>query len=188
MKHYVQCPDCKSVKLIDVQDPLFCDHCKKWFSGDEYVILSALSVRQPWSFLICAGFKDIENRTWKLPEKMKGKRVLIHASAKPDYDIINTDNNQIYEVLEKKELLFVDDIDAYCAVGAIIGSVEIVDCVINHLSIWAEKSEGVLVGNKFFYKEGQKPIYNWVLKNPVLFEEPILNVKGRLGFFKPKID
>ena len=51
MKYYVQCPDCKSVKLIDVQDPLFCDHCKKWFSGDEYVILSALSIRQPWSFL-----------------------------------------------------------------------------------------------------------------------------------------
>lgn len=37
-----------------------------------------LSVKQPWSFLICSGIKDIENRSWKLPEKYKGERVLIH--------------------------------------------------------------------------------------------------------------
>lgn len=50
--------------------------------------------------------------------------------------------------------------------SAIIGSVEIVDCVINHPSVWAEKG-----------------VYNWVLANPVLFEKPILNVKGKLGFW-----
>jgi hypothetical protein len=51
---------------------------------------------------------------------------------------------------------------------------EIIDCVINHPSIWAEKTEGVLFGNQFIMK---KPIYNWVLANPVLYEKPILNVK-----------
>jgi len=29
----------------------------------------AISVRQPWAYLICAGIKDIENRTWKCPQK-----------------------------------------------------------------------------------------------------------------------
>ena len=42
----------------------------------------------------------------------------------------------------------------------------IVDCVQNHSSIWAEKE-----------------VYNWVLANPILFESPIENVKGRLSFW-----
>jgi hypothetical protein len=31
--------------------------------------------------------------------------------------------------------------------SAIIGEFEIIDCVINHPSIWAEKTEGVLFGS-----------------------------------------
>lgn len=50
--------------------------------------------------------------------------------------------------------------------SAIIGSVEIIDCVINHPSIWAEKG-----------------VYNWLLANPILFKEPIENVRGKLSFW-----
>lgn len=51
--------------------------------------------------------------------------------------------------------------------SAIIGSAEIIDCVMNHPSIWAEKG-----------------VYNWVLANPILFKEPIKNVnEGRLSFW-----
>ena len=68
--------------------------------------------------------------------------------------------------------------------GTIIGSVEIVDCVINHPSIWAEPSNEV-------YKDPQiygdnkidSAVWNWVLANPILFDKPILNVKGKLGFW-----
>jgi len=42
--------------------------------------MKTLSVKQPWAQLICSGLKDIENRTWKCPQKYIGKRVLIHAS------------------------------------------------------------------------------------------------------------
>ena len=66
--------------------------------------------------------------------------------------------------------------------SAIIGEVEIIDCVINHPSIWAEKTEFAQSGNQRFYKD--KPIYNWVLENPVLYEKPILNVKGKLSFWE----
>lgn len=38
--------------------------------------MRALSVRQPWAWLICNGGKDIENRSW--PTSFRG-RVLIHA-------------------------------------------------------------------------------------------------------------
>jgi len=30
----------------------------------------------------------------------------------------------------------------------------------------------------------EKGIWNWVLKNPILFEKPIENVKGKLGFWE----
>ena len=57
------------------------------------------------------------------------------------------------------------------------------DCVVNHPSVWAEKSNGVMVGHTFVYKSNEKPIRNWVLENPILFDKPILNVKGKLGFW-----
>lgn len=41
--------------------------------------MKALSVRQPWAWLIVNGFKDIENRSWNT--KHRGP-VLIHASSK----------------------------------------------------------------------------------------------------------
>jgi hypothetical protein len=69
-----------------------------------------------------------------------------------------------------------------CDYSAIIGSVEIVDCVINHPSIWADKlspTEKVL-----YHIAGTKPapIYNWVLANPIKFPEPI-PAKGILNFW-----
>lgn len=71
--------------------------------------------------------------------------------------------------------------------GSIIGSVEIVDCVINHPSVWAEKTVrfencvDILLADE---KDIHPPIYNWVLANPVLFDEPIPNVKGKLSFWE----
>ncbi len=28
--------------------------------------MKALSIKQPWAWLICAGYKDIENRSWRI--------------------------------------------------------------------------------------------------------------------------
>ena len=137
-----------------------------------------LSVKQPWSYLICAGIKPIENRTWKLPKKYKGERVLIHASAKPDnIELAIEGQATVKEIQLLSALNYCDENELY---SAIIGSVKIVDCVINHPSIWAEKSEP---GQCEITGEWIKPIYNWVLANPILFDKPILNVKGKLGFW-----
>jgi hypothetical protein len=139
--------------------------------------MKALSIKQPWAYFIAAGIKDIENRSWKT--KFRG-RIYIHVSAKmanfwltPHYSIVGDELNKIsINDYEKTTGVF----------SAIIGEVDIVDCVINHPSIWSEKTEGVLAGNQFFYKD--KPIYNWVLANPVLYDKPILNVKGKLSFWE----
>lgn len=129
-------------------------------------IQKALSIKQPWAHLIAAGIKDIENRTWKT--HFRGK-IYIHACSPMKFDVKLTDEQMI-----KAFPAIGDAIDGKLTFGAIIGEVEISDCVINHSSIWAEKSCEAI-------------IYNWVLINPVTYDKPVLNVKGRLSFWEPLI-
>ena len=120
-----------------------------------------LTVKQPWASLIVHGIKDIENRSWRT--NFRG-RVLIHSSAKGDIAKFGClQPNQRLKVLNTpmSRVGFND-----LPFGSIIGSVEIVDCVQNHPSIWADKG-----------------VYHWILANPVLFEKPIENVKGKLGLW-----
>lgn len=151
--------------------------------------MKVISIKQPWAYLIAAGIKDIENRTWACPKKYIGERVLIHASAKPDAGLrdLSLLTEDQWSALDEKSARHIVDQIPLCS--AIIGSVEIVDRVINHPSIWADKNKVKWVGEKrSLYEEmhGEKLIYNWVLANPILFENPILNVKGRLGFWDYK--
>ena len=140
-----------------------------------------LSVKQPWAHLICSGIKDIENRTWKCPQKYIGQRVLIHSSgtaAKEPYMLFNDD--QAEQIGDR----IMDVVASYHTRSAIIGSVEIVDCVINHSSIWAERAKKD-PWYEYIHSKSQeaRQVYNWVLANPILFDKPILNVKGKLGFW-----
>lgn len=125
--------------------------------------------------------KNIENRTWKT--NIRG-RILIHAGS----SVLNPDNlftdeqfDQIHGDLMYKMT------KGKLPTSAIIGSVEIVDCVVNHPSIWAEKTmqyelEDELSGNSM----PGKTIYNWVLANPILFDTPI-PAKGKLSFWEFEI-
>jgi len=127
--------------------------------------MKTITIKQPWAYLICSGIKDIENRTWNT--KFRGK-VLIHASARlavPDNKIISLFTDEQLNEIELSEVAVIP-----YNTSAIIGSVDIVDCVKNHSSVWAEKD-----------------CYNWVLENPVLFENPIENVKGKLSFWEYKL-
>lgn len=126
--------------------------------------MKAITIKQPWASLIVSGLKDIENRTWKT--NFRG-RVLIHAGkAREKHLMISR------EVFADEKVQFADDkvqsiINANeLPQGAILGSVEIVDCVQNHPSPWAEKG-----------------VWNWVLANPVMFDKPITGVKGKLSFW-----
>lgn len=167
--------------------------------------MKAITIKQPWSALIVQGIKDIENRSW--PTKYRG-RVLIHASAspvrRPKYAPIafpytleqesELSSKGIYAAFGKLKIPQIN--------GAIIGSVEIIDCVINHPSVWAEKTPDCANGGcskcsvtgycpetgNHLATEPFKPIYNWVLANPILFETPIENVKGKLSFWEYEID
>ncbi len=142
--------------------------------------MKALSIKQPWASLIAHGIKDVENRTWKT--KFRGK-IFIHASAKKvELNVMKilNEKNMLDAISEKQYFFLLND----TVRSAIIGEVEIVDCVINHESIWAEKGFNYASWDGTGYKE----VYNWVLANPVLYDKPILNVKGKLSFWEPDID
>ena len=142
--------------------------------------MKVLSIKQPWASLICTprpdnnllGIKDIENRSWKT--NFRG-RIYIHASQKSA--------GKMSQILTNEQYYYVKESGwkngTYKPLSAIIGEVDIVDCVINHESIWAEKVE-MPAGHYM----GEKLIHNWVLANPVSYDTPILNVKGKLSFWE----
>ena len=126
--------------------------------------MKAISIKQPWAYLIAAGVKDIENRSWKT--NYRGT-VLIHTGAKY-MKMINPNNiftNEQWNYLSDTQKRLVM---SSLPTSAIIGSMEIVDCVKNNNSIWAEEDS-----------------WNWIVRNQKLFDTPILNVKGKLSFFTP---
>lgn len=89
--------------------------------------MKAISIKQPWASLIAHGIKDIENRTWKCPQKYIGQRVLIHASkGKGDGWVLNEEQGLKLQMHPSNlRSTFYDDLPF----GAIIGSVVIADCV-----------------------------------------------------------
>ena len=137
--------------------------------------MKTITVKQPWASLIVEGIKDIENRTWKT--NLRG-RVLIHAGMSKTTGLIvrylNTEQHKAF-----RERFGFSGLDFLEPKGAIIGSVEIVDCVEYHKSIWAEKSIDIY---DQFSLDRHEAIYNWVLANPIKFDKPI-PCKGKLSFW-----
>src|ERR1700757_3034186 len=89
--------------------------------------LPALSVRQPWAWLIVNGLKDIENR----PRRTHYcGPLLIHAGLNLDGYTENT------EWVKRKHGISVPlEVDN----GGIVGVVDVIDCVESHKSKWFAK-------------------------------------------------
>lgn len=124
--------------------------------------MKCISVRQPWAWLIIHGGKDIENRDWTT--NMRG-RVLVHASKGVSTEDIESATSIVADMPDVDRLLA--GIRSACLDagqrGGIIGSVEIVDCVLSSPSPW------------FFGRFG------FVLRAPIAL--PFRPFKGALGFF-----
>ena len=121
----------------------------------------ALSIRQPWAWLILRGGKDIENRGW--PTKFRG-RVLVHAPkgcTRAEYeDGVDALWQLCGPVVPAIELPPLDQLER----GGLVGSVEIVDCVTSSRSPW-------FCGRFGFMLRDPKPI-------------TFVPWKGQLGFFE----
>lgn len=96
--------------------------------------MKALSIMQPWAWLIAHGWKDIENRSW--PTMFRGP-VLIHAGKRLDPDFEDA-ADWIWPNIERP-----DDFER----GGIVGEAEIVGCVSSSRSPWFCGPYGFLVRN-----------------------------------------
>lgn len=120
----------------------------------------ALSIRQPWAWLVMMGYKDVENRTWYT--HYRGE-FLIHAAkgmTQEEYEVcLYIAQKNGVSIPAKNDLVR----------GAIIGSVELHKCVHQCLN----KSE-----SPWFFGP-----YGFVLRNAQAFTSPI-PYKGAQGFFR----
>jgi ASCH domain len=109
-----------------------------------------LTIRQPWASAIFVAGKNVENRTWRTHYR---GRLWIHAArhaSRREQDRW-TDEHGLWVPQEPLPR------------GAIIGAVELVDCVEDSESPWA------LAGH-----------YHWLLCKPMLLERPVPRA-GELG-------
>lgn len=114
----------------------------------------ALSILQPWAFLIVHGHKDIENRVWRT--NVRG-RFIVHAGKRwgPEQ------RDDLEGVRERfPHIVLPDKFD----LGGIVGAATIVDCVDQHESPW------------FFGPHG------FVLRDAATC--PFVPWRGQLGFFQ----
>ena len=134
--------------------------------------MKTLSIQQPWASLVCAGIKDVENRTWKAA-KVPGK-ILIHASSKKvTGNFLNTIPEEMESYITNNvffgNLAPLDELPT----SAIIGYVTVTGFYDGKVdSAWAD-GPGV---------------YKWKLEDAWMFDEPILNVKGKLNLFDYDLD
>lgn len=96
--------------------------------------MRALSIMQPWAWLIVQGHKDVENRTW--PTDFRGP-VLIHAGKKPDFD----------PAMEWEWGDIPPPTGDQIELGGIVGEAEIVDCVRRSASRWFRGPWGFVLRN-----------------------------------------
>jgi hypothetical protein len=102
--------------------------------------MKALSIRQPWAWMIFHAGKEIENRTWKT--YFRG-RVLIHASkhySPKEWKAAEVFANAFTPIFHVMPQLAMER-------GGVIGSVEIVDCVRFSRSPWFQGPFGFVLRN-----------------------------------------
>jgi len=115
--------------------------------------MRALSIRQPWAWLVVNGYKDIENRTWST--EFRG-RVYVHAGQRMEPD----DYPEQREHIGRAGIV----VPARLARGAIVGEVTITGCLSDSDSPW-------FCGP-----------YGFLLEDPVAYKHPV-PYRGQLGFF-----
>lgn len=139
----------------------------------------AISIMQPWAWLIVNGHKDIENRDW--PTKFRGP-VAIHAGKKMDEDCnysLTCHDGPRHPVIGSKIEIDTgsrliesdDDWETWSAPawhgqsGGIVGVAEIVDCVEASGSDWFVGRYGFIIRNarpvEFIPVKGALSFFDW---------------------------
>ncbi len=140
--------------------------------------MKALSIKQPWAWLIVNSYKDIENRSWPLPKNFEvPQRIYVHTGKFADW--------RIYQTRHIRDLLSDEAWDEWVKAhetgitrGAIVGEVTITDL----LSPCAPYGINDDLEEISRWYDGD-PYYGFHLTDPVAYDKPI-PYKGKLGFFE----
>ena len=114
--------------------PIPCPRVVRWTPS--LAGLRALSVHQPWAWLIVSGIKDIENR--KNRTHHRGP-LLIHAG------LSLADCTE--DVIQSLEGEYGSYIRSELYTGGIVGVVDVIDCVQSHKSKWFKGPFGWVLAN-----------------------------------------
>jgi hypothetical protein len=125
----------------------------------------ALSVRNPWAWMIIHAGKDVENRDW--PTKVRG-RILIHAAKTMTVEEWRHAWNFSQGTSAPVKANLAGITSGTIQRGGIIGSVEIYACVTEFRSHWFMGKYGFLLSNP-------RPL-------------PFTPWRGRLGFFDVPVE
>lgn len=135
--------------------------------------MKALSIKQPWAWLIVNGPKPVENRNWKTDQR---GTVLIHAGKSfdmPGYDWLMMN-------LKRLGIDGLPEPNAY-EFGGIVGQVVIVDCVQHHRSPWFQGP------NAFVFKDAKPLPFHACRGSLKFFDVNYPNPKGG-AMAQPKKD
>lgn len=124
--------------------------------------MNTISVQQPWGSIICCGLKDVENRTWPLPDATAHSCWRPRSSGQDD----NTMAINYYRWVQNYQIMGILPTLSSLPKSAIIGAVTVDKCVTDSESVWAQPGS-----------------FHWLIKDAKLFKEPITDVKGKLGIF-----
>ncbi|WP_420104110.1 ASCH domain-containing protein [Bosea sp. (in: a-proteobacteria)] len=130
-------------------------------------MLKALSVRQPWAWLIFI-HKDVENRTWATEHRGP---TLIHAAQEIDRPAHERLMQMLHPVTgqpTKLSLLYPPALGRELERGGIVGVVDIHGCVTRSESEWFTGPFGFLMRHRKLL--------------------PFQRCRGMLGFFRPDIE
>jgi hypothetical protein len=118
--------------------------------------MKAITLRQPWAWLVFNGHKDIENRSW--PTKHRGE-ILIHASS---HKVTKEEYEDFPDECRAAKIKNYPAIDEF-KTGGIVGSVEIVDCVQKSRSRWFFGPYGFVLKNakKLPFKTMKEKLSIW---------------------------
>ncbi len=119
------------------------------------MIFPAISIRQPWAWAILHAGKDVENRTWDLPRRYLGKKVLIHTGKQVDQEGIIHLHHLGYSPPGTLETGGIVGVTVFCGGGLDSSN-----------SAWAEPG-----------------LFHWEMVRISTMTMPFHRCAGRLGFF-----
>lgn len=132
----------------------------------------ALSVRQPWAFALAVGWKDIENRSWRVLSSVRQHRgpFCIHASKGMTRDEYESAADTF------AALGYACPPAAELKRGGIIGVARVVDIVKQHASPWFSGPRGLVIADAepvdFIPASGKLDFFEWRRGDPADVPSP----------------